>query len=580
MQVVPPTEILSHRYLFSEFNLEEISRMLAALCPQRACTVLVSKSVEPTANLKEPWYGTRFSLGPVPPEKLSTWSAAQPTPGSKLRLPNPNPFIPTDFSLACDREGAPVSDGTELPKLVLTSPFCRLWHKTDSTFRRPKTNLYIDLVAPVAYEAPAHVCLTRIFTKLLEDELTEFAYDAQCAMLDYSVYNCSTGLRIMLGGYSHKMPVLLEKVLTKMMSAELAEERFVAIKEMVQREYKNFFKEQPYQHAMYVASQMLEASRWHILKYLEFSLSEGCSHAALVHFAREILLKKVQLKVLCHGNTDAAQVIEWASKAKATLGSAELEALPELRLHKLPAGVTTILRQHPTLLTEKQAAVSNADETNSATEVYLQVGGEKRPESVLLELAAQVINKPAYHQLRTTEQLGYIVFTGSRCDLGVIGLRCLVQSSTHDAAYLDERIELFLASVPALIEAMTDEEFLNHRKAIIDLKLEKPKRLRQESSRYWSEIPLETLDFNRDEDDAKVLETTTKQELADFWDRYFAASGPDRRKLSTQIFAGQHALPPAPTGASFRCIDGLVASAEFKATLDTFPPASSFAAEH
>ena len=66
-----------------------------------------------------------------------------------------------------------------LPQLILKNPFCKLWHKTDSTFRRPKSNLYIDVVAPVAYEAPANVCLCRIFTKLLEDELTEFAYDAQ-----------------------------------------------------------------------------------------------------------------------------------------------------------------------------------------------------------------------------------------------------------------------------------------------------------------------------------------------------------------------------------------------------------------
>ena len=54
-------------------------------------------------------------------------------------------------------------------------------------------------------------------------------------MLDYSVYNCSTGLRVMLGGYSHKMPVLLEKVLGKLVHAELAEERFTAIKDVVQR---------------------------------------------------------------------------------------------------------------------------------------------------------------------------------------------------------------------------------------------------------------------------------------------------------------------------------------------------------
>ena len=46
--------------------------------------------------------------------------------------------------------------------------------------------------------------------------------------------------------------------------------------------------------------------------------------------------------------------------------------------------------------------------------------------------------------------------------------------------------------------------FLTPRQALLDLKLEKPKKLRQESSRYWSEIPHETLDFDRDQNDAKA----------------------------------------------------------------------------
>ena len=77
--------------------------------------------------------------------------------------------------------------------------------------------------------------LTRLFTKLISDELTEFSYDAECAGLHYRypypypltlplpltrcaglhyrVYNSAVGLNLMLAGYSHKLPVLLTKVL-------------------------------------------------------------------------------------------------------------------------------------------------------------------------------------------------------------------------------------------------------------------------------------------------------------------------------------------------------------------------------
>ena len=57
--------------------------------------------------------------------------------------------------------------------------------------------------------------LTRLFTKLISDELTEFSYDAACAGLHYRVYNSAVGLNVMLAGYSHKLPVLLTAVLTR-----------------------------------------------------------------------------------------------------------------------------------------------------------------------------------------------------------------------------------------------------------------------------------------------------------------------------------------------------------------------------
>ena len=93
-----------------------------------------------------------------------------------LHLPEPNPFIPSDFSLSCDAAGfAP----QPLPTLLADTRALELWHKTDHAFRRPKTCLYINCVAPAAYFSPAHACLTRLFAKMLADELTEFACAAR-----------------------------------------------------------------------------------------------------------------------------------------------------------------------------------------------------------------------------------------------------------------------------------------------------------------------------------------------------------------------------------------------------------------
>ena len=572
LQLYPPSEVLAAPYLYEQYDAAAIASLLARLTPQACSVVHVSRSVAPLATQREPWYGTHFRATPLDAATVARWASATPDAAAALglRLPSANPFIATDFTLVC--EGLAAASLPPLPQPVVRDRRMALWHKTDDVFRRPKTNMFIELVTPAAYHSPAAAVLTRIFTKLLTDELTEFAYDAEVAGLHYRVYNSAVGLNLMLAGYSHKLSVLLTRVVGKMKGAALAAERFVVQKDIVTREYANFFKEQPYQHAMYNANVALELNKWHILEYLEYARDEAqLTHAALVGFARGPLLSHARVNALCHGNTSAAHAEATMRDGLAALGCGALfdSQLPAQRLLQLPLGSVT-LRAHPSLFEPLQRENANVDDTNSAVEVYLQLGRDRRPRSMLLELAAQVINKPCYHQLRTTEQLGYIVFSGLRMDNGVVGLRVLVQSSAVDAAKLDERVEAFLATVAELIAKMEDAEFVNHRKALVDAKLEKDKKLRQESGRYWGEIPLGTYDFERTKHDAAALEACTQQQLAAFWATYFEPGAPRRRKLSSQVFAAQHALPPPPDGT--RCIDGREAVLQFKRELSAFPP--------
>lgn len=58
------------------------------------------------------------------------------------------------------------------------------------------------------------------------------------------------------------------------------------------------------------------------------------------------------------------------------------------------------------------------------------------------------MSEPAFDQLRTKEQLGYIVFTGlKRLNQQYLALHMIVQSSHKDADYLDGRVESFLLQV-------------------------------------------------------------------------------------------------------------------------------------
>jgi secreted Zn-dependent insulinase-like peptidase len=283
------------------------------------------------------------------------------------------------------------------------------------------------------------------------------------------------------------------------------------------------------------------------------------------------------VNVFCHGNTSTAQAKEMIEEAAKALGSAplNLSQLPAPRLLQLPENVEVVLRLHPSLYTPEQLSLFNADEPNSAVEVSLQAELDARPQTLIVELLCHILANPAFEQLRTKEQLGYIVQLGMRHDLGVVGLRVIAQSS-YDPVHLDERIEAFLGTVPTLLAELSDEAFGNHKEALITAKKEAPKTLRDESGVYWHEIATSTYDFHRDAKDVQECEKLTKQMLLDYWHRMFdAKTSTCRRKLSAQMYAGSLELPPRLAsgvgGRKVHYVDGFDAVCEYKRSLAAFP---------
>jgi len=81
-----------------------------------------------------------------------------------------------------------------------------------------------------------------------------------------------------------------------------------------------------------------------------------------------------------------------------------------------------------------------------AIEIYLQCFQQTLEKNALLELFCHLVDEPCFDQLRTKEQLGYIVSSGARRSRGVQGFRVIVQSA-RELDHVNQRIELFLDSI-------------------------------------------------------------------------------------------------------------------------------------
>ena len=118
--------------------------------------------------------------------------------------------------------------------------------------------------------------------------------------------------------------------------------------------------------------------------------------------------------------------------------------------------------------------------------------------SMLLSITHQYLEEATFNQLRTIEQLGYVVFTKVLTVRDVHGLNFLVQSPTKGCSYLRNSLDKHLLNMIEKAASISDEEFATMVKAVLVGIEEQDKNLSEEVSRFFkSEIAIHRYHFDR-----------------------------------------------------------------------------------
>ncbi|XP_071494745.1 insulin-degrading enzyme-like [Diadema antillarum] len=521
----PMEEVLSAPYLMPDFRPDLINMVLHKLTPENIRVAVVSKSFEGQTENTEKWYQTQYNVRGIEPAVIQRWKDAGLN--EKFGLPPRNEFIPTNFDVAPkDADGGPI------PTSIRTTPLSKLWFKQDDTFLLPKACMLLEMTSPLAYMDPLHCNMTAIFCILLRDALNEYAYAAEIAGISYSIDSTIYGLEVGVSGYSDKMSLLLQRIFEKMTTFVIDEKRFDVIRETYSRMLNNFHAEQPHRHAVYYTSILMAEYAWTKAEMAQ-CMDEVTTERMQSYIPQ--LLSKIHIEALFHGNmtqemaSSSMETLEGILKANT--GSRPL--LPgQLKRHReiqLPDGCYYTYHRN------------NEVHNSSGIEIYYQTDIQATKNNMLLELFCQIVSEPCFNMLRTKEQLGYLVFSGVRRSNGVQGLRFIIQSE-RAPAYLDSRIEAFLASMESYLEEMSEEAYQKHVTALAVKRSEKPKQLREEAFRHWTEVTSKQYNFERVETEVSFLKSITKDDLLTFYRTLLGVSAPRRHKLAVYVY------PPAPEG--------------------------------
>ncbi|RDA90676.1 hypothetical protein CP533_4663 [Ophiocordyceps camponoti-saundersi (nom. inval.)] len=527
MQKPLPREwLLSGNSRLRTFDAELIEKALSTIRPDKLRMTVVSRTFPGTWDAKEKWYGTEYRCEKIPDDLMAelnramTLSASERLP--ELHLPHKNNFIPN--KLEVDKKE--VAEPAPAPRVLRNDALARTWWKKDDTFWVPKANVMVSLKNPVIHATAENSVKARIFTELVRDEFEEYSYDAELAGLQYTVSLDSRGLFLDISGYNDKLPVLLKQVVVTIRDLDIRTERFDIVKERLTRGYKNFQLQSSYQQIGDYAS-WLNAERDYVVEELEAELNAITVDAVRL-FHRQ-MLAQLYVEIYAHGNLYRDEALMVTDMVVSTFKARPLPRwqCPVIRSLTLPPGSNFVFNK----------TLEDPANVNHCVETWFYVGdradGLVRAKTLLVD---QMTHEPAFDQLRTKEQLGYIVFSGIRNFATTCGFRVLIQSE-KTPEYLEKRIEAFLAQFSRTLATMSEAEFEGHKRSLIIRRLEKLRSLDQESSRHWGQISNEYYDFEQAHVDAANIKFLTKAEMVDFYDEFLSPSSSRRARLSVHLHA-------------------------------------------
>ena len=485
MHYLPPKHLLNANYLYESFDPELIARLLDEMTPQNLRQVVIAQGLE--TDKVEPYFDTHYSTRPLSPQLIKRLE--NPQAHKDLFVPAPNEFIATDLKL---RD----SDGALEPKVVIDEKGLKLWHLTDTSFSMPRGSLRIMVSTDKAAGTPEDYVTAQVYRALLSRSLNEYGYPAKEAGLNYSLSTSRRGLLISLSGYQDKQPELLEDILLAIDKFKPKESAFEQEKAALRRRLSNKAFQPPYRLAMDAMGQVTYP-RYPADDVLLKALDE-VSFADLMTFSKDFY-RAINVEMLVYGNFSQKEATSLARRVEK---------------HLLTSTNRTERFDESFHLLAETNRVLNLDIKHDDS-VFIRY--YQRPETSNLEraryaLLGRLLANPFYNDLRTEQQLGYIVMAGGRPVEKHPGIIFLVQSPRLDPQGIEKQVNEFLVKQTERFKILNDKELEQYRQGLIGDLLKRDDNLDERYARFWQGIASNETDF---ENRQKIAEDVAAMTPAD-----------------------------------------------------------------
>lgn len=438
MQNFPLENIETAPFLIKEYDSRSYNAILETLTPENMLAVLSSRSVE--TDQTEKYYGTEYSLTEVGGESFE--SLKKPPVVAGLAYPEKNDFIPNNLVLT-----------DEEPHLVIDNEMAKVWFKYDNRFKQPKSYMSLRIETPRVYDTPINYAKSKLYDAAIQEGVNEMVYPIQLAGLSYSLSMGKKGVNFTVGGYSERIADLIKIVAKNMKEIKIDEIKFENLKEAMIRGLKNAKLGQAYARGGYY-----HRIFWNKKHYTEEEILNALEPITLgdIKTYSKNLYKRVFITGVAHGNWTDNDVVDGV---ETLLSEIKSSPLPEQDRFK---NEIKVLDPGKNVRFSKKI-----QDSNNSMAYTLQIGEFNLENQAKASFIADILESDFYLQMRTNQQLGYIVWSFNQRMEDRLFLRFVIQSATYSPFELSKRVEEWFKASGDLFENLSDETFENHRKSLI-----------------------------------------------------------------------------------------------------------------
>ena len=478
-----PRDILVAAFLMEDFDSALIKSYLDYLRPDNVMVVTGNPGYE--GGNREPWFDVSYDVTPGPVEIAEVQTDV-------LSIPQPNPFLPERLDL--------VEADKDIPLPVIQTPVAEVYVDTDLEFGVPRAVTHVSLRNPGGLIALRDASLANVYAALVQDNLNALAYPALLAGVWYDIASPPKGFRLSIGGYEDKQFVLLEEVLTRLVGLEIDKDRFDVLKNEILKNLYNEVRNKPFQQAYGRLQDEVVSASWTAPQLI--SQIEPLTHEELAKW-RDSIFAEVSVQALIHGNVRK-------SKAQA------LKAL--LARH---VNLTDVVASEPVvhLISGSNVLPLEIEHDDAAMVLYVQNDSKAMTERARSAFLSHLIAPAYFSNLRTEQQLGYVVAATHAVYYDHGGLGFIIQSPVAGPGELRNRTLEFVDSQVDRLKAMSEEEFGTNKGGLITQLIQRDKNLGQRAQRYWSELDRGVTTFDARRQLAKVVSGLSRQDMLEFLDK-------------------------------------------------------------